>query len=102
MNNQVTPQSEYWKVLALFFKNAAQAKGLSPTQLAKRVGCAPSTLIRFFNLEFCVKLDLVLAIAHHLQLNILFETRDQSAELNKWFEEAMEQLGRRPDRLPKN
>lgn len=79
-----------------------QAKGLKASQLAKQVDLSPSTITRFFNLEFCLKFDAVLKIVHALDLNLFFETRDQSAEMSKWFEDAMDQLGRRPNKLPKN
>lgn len=98
----IKPQSEHWKLFALFFKEAMEAKGMKASQLAYRIGISPSTITRFFNLEFCLRFDYVLKIAHALQLNIFFETKDESAQINKWFEDAMEQLGRRPDRLPKN
>ncbi len=101
MNNENT-QGEYWKVLALFFENAMKAKGMNRTQLAEQVGVHSSTIKRFFELEFCLKFDVVLDIVRALELNIFFETREESAEMNKWFEDAMEQLGRRPDKLPKN
>jgi ribosome-binding protein aMBF1 (putative translation factor) len=102
MPNQNNTQSEHWKVFALFFKQAMEAKGMKASQLAAKIGASPSTIIRFFDLEFCIRFDYVLRIIHALELNIFFETRDESAEVNKWFESAMEQLGRRPDKLPRN
>jgi len=101
MNNQNT-QGEQWKLFALLFKNAMEAKGLNNNSLSELVGCSRSTLARFFNLEFCLRFDLVLKIIKELELNIFFETREQSQDLNKWFEDAMNELGRRPDRLLKN
>ena len=95
-------KSEGWKVFALYFKNAMKAKGMNQSQLAEKVGVHRSTLKRFFELDFCLKFDVILAIVQALDLNVFFESRDQSAEMNKWFEDAMEELGRRPDKLPKN
>ena len=102
MNIHNTPQGEHWKLLALFLENAMRGKEINRTQLASKVGVHSSTIKRFFELDFCLKFDTVLAIAKELELNIFFETRDESAEISKWFEDAMEQLGRRPERLPKN
>ena len=102
MNIHKTPQGEHWKLLALFLENAMLGKGMNRTQLGEKVGVHSSTIKRFFELDFCLKFDTVLAIAKELELNIFFETRDESAEISKWFEDAMEQLGRRPDKLPKN
>ena len=79
-----------------------KAKGMNRTQLAEAIGVHKSTIKRFFELEFCVKFDVVLAMIHALEMNIFFESRDESAQINKWFEDAMDQLGRRPDKLPKN
>lgn len=95
-------QGEQWKAFALFFKKAMESKGMNQSQLAEKVGIHRSSLKRFFDLEFALKFDTVLAIIHALELNIFFETRDESSNLNKWFENAMEELGRRPDKLPKN
>ncbi|MBK5213380.1 MAG: helix-turn-helix transcriptional regulator [Flavobacteriaceae bacterium] len=101
MSNK-TPQGEHWKAFALFLEKAMNAQGMNRTQLAEKVGVHSSTIKRFFELEFCVKFDVVLKMVHALQLNIFFESQDESAELNKWFEDAMDQLGRRPDKLSKN
>lgn len=101
MNSNNT-SGEHWKVIALFLENAMKHKGMNRTQLAVKAGVSSSTIKRFFELEFCLKLDIVLEIAKALELNIFFESRDQSAQLNKWFEDAMDSLGRRPDKLPKN
>lgn len=94
--------SEHWKVIALFFNNAMKAKGIRPSHLAQSIGASPSTVKRFFELEFCLRFDYVLAIANALDLNIFFQTREESSEMNKWFEDAMEELGHRPNNLPKN
>lgn len=101
MSNKNT-QGEHWKAFALFLQNAMEAKGINRTQLAQKIGVHSSTIKRFFELEFCVRFDVVLAIIHALDLNIFFKTHDESAELNKWFEDAMEQLGRRQNQFPKN
>lgn len=101
-SKKTTDFSSHWKLFALFFKNAMEAKGYNVSQLAEKIGVHRSTLKRFFDLEFPLKFDTILALIHALELNIFFETRDESAEINKWFEDAMEQLGRRPDKLPKN
>lgn len=102
MDNSKNNTGEHWKVFALFFKNAMEAKGMKASQLANKIGASPSTITRFFDLEFCIRFDYVLKIVQALELNMFFETRDESAEINKWFEDAMEELGRRPNKLPKN
>ena len=76
MNIHKTPQGEHWKLRALFLENAMKHKGMNRTQLAEKVGVHSSTIKRFFELEFCLKFDTVLAIAKELELDISFKTRD--------------------------
>lgn len=102
MKNLKTPQGEHCKVLALFFKEVMEARQMSQSQLAEKVGIHRSTIKRFFDLEFCLRFDLVIKIVQALELNMFFETRDSKTDLNIAFEKAMEQLGRRPDKLSKN
>ena len=100
--SQENNMSEHWKVFALFFQEAMKEKGMNREQLSRNVGVHSSKIKRFFELEFPLKFDIVLRIIHALELNMFFESRDSDTDLNKLFENAMEQLGRRPDKLPKN
>lgn len=77
-------------------------KGWTDQVLADKIGVHRSTLNRFFNLEFCLRFDYVLKIIHGLDLNMFLKTQDDESEMNKAFEKAMEELGRRQDKLPKN
>jgi len=43
-----------------------------------------------------------LAIAGAIEVNFFFQDREDKTELNVMFEKAMTELGRRPDKLPKN
>lgn len=101
MQNQDKP-SEHWKVFALFFKEVMDSKKLTTSALALKIGVHRSTLKRFFDLDFPLKFDVILKIAEALDLNMFFETKDSKTNLNQLFENAMERLGRRPDKLPKN
>lgn len=92
----------HWKAFALFFKNVMEAKGMTVYALAKKTEMQESTIHRFFNLDFCLRFDRVLKIVHALELNLFFESRDSDSDLNQSFEKAMEELGRRAGKLPKN
>lgn len=41
-------------------------------------------------------------VANAIGVNFFFEDRESLSDLNLAFERAMEQLGHRPDKLPKN
>lgn len=93
---------EHWKVFARLLKHTAESKNISIAGLARDTEMSRSTINRFFNLEFCLRFDYVLRIMKALELNIFIETRDSDTDINKLFEKAMDDLGRRPDNFPKN
>lgn len=95
-------RDEHWQVLVLFLKEVAKTKGYTYDYLAKNCGVSKSTISRVFDLQFAPKIDLYMKIAQALDLNLFFETKDSTTSLNKEFEAAMEALGRRPGKLPKN
>jgi DNA-binding phage protein len=76
MNVENINKGEHWKAFALFLENAMKAQGMNRTQLAEKIGVHSSTIKRFFELEFCVKFDVVLAIVHALELKIFFEDQN--------------------------
>ena len=86
----------------LFIDEVLKSQGKSRYWLAKETGIPESSLSRYFNLEIIPPLNIFLKVCHAVQLNIFFQTRDSETSLNKEFERAMERLGRRPDKLPKN
>jgi len=55
-----------------------------------------------FQLKYCPSLQNWLKILKAVEVNIFFEDRESKTDLNKLFESAMVELGRRPDKLPKN
>jgi len=98
--NKTSP--EHWKVFVLILKNTAEQKDISNYEIAKQTGYSESTIHRVFKLEFCPKLQIFIDIMRVLELNVFFETRDSQIKLNAAFEKAMDQMGRRPEQLPKN
>lgn len=102
MKTENQESQPHWKVFILLAKNIAAEKNISNYEIAEKTGYAESTIGRIFKLEFCPKLQIFLDILRVLEVNIFFESRDSDTDLNLMFEKAMEDLGRRPDKLPKN
>ena len=57
---------------------------------------------RFFNCKFEPKLRTFLKIAKAMKVNFFFEDQESQTDLNLPMEKAMEQLGKRQNKLPKN
>lgn len=95
---------QHWKLLVSILKNIAEQKNMSNNKIADITGYHRSTIGRIFDLEFCPKLEIFISIARAVGVNFYFEDQNEegNTDLNKAFEKAMTDLGRRPDRLPKN
>ena len=95
-------QNEHWKVLVLLLKEIANQKGISQIEISEQTGMLQSAVSRFFSLKFKPTLDTFLQVAQSLKVNFFFEDQEGKTDLNIAFEKAMEQLGRRPEKLPRN
>lgn len=93
---------ETWKVLVLTLKNIAEDKGITQDKIAEITGFQQSNISRFFDLKYCPTMRVFLTIATAIEINFFFEDRNGKTELNLMFEKAMTELGRRPNKLPKN
>lgn len=93
---------QHWKILILFLRKIAESKNISQKEIANRTGMLRTNVNRIFNLQYCPKLNTFLAIANAIGINFFFSDKEDKTELNKLFEEAMDELGRRPDKFPKN
>lgn len=100
--NKENQENQYWKVLVLLLKEIADEKGITQDEIATRTGYTQSNISRVFSLRYKVKLDTFINIAQSIGVNFFFEDKNSTTDLNACFERAMEQLGRRPDKLPKN
>jgi transcriptional regulator with XRE-family HTH domain len=98
-NNQ---NEKHWEVLVLFLKNLAREKGITQQQIAENTGLKQSNVNRIFSLRYCPSLKIFLSIAQVIEVNFFFEDKDGNSDLSATFEKAMDELGRRPERLPKN
>ena len=95
-------QNEQWMLLVLLLKEIADKKGITQWQIAEQTGLIQSNISRFFSLKYKPTLDTFLQVSKAIKVNFFFEDQEDKTDLNKCFEKAMEQLGRRVDKLPKN
>ncbi len=95
-------QNEQWMLLVLLLKEISKSKGLTQNQIANETGLLQSNISRFFSLKYKPTLDTFLQVAKAIKVNLFFEDQESKTDLNLAFEKAMEQLGRRPNKLPKN
>lgn len=91
-----------WKLLVLLLQEIATQKGLTHQQIADGSGLQRSHVTRFFGLKYSPNIDTFLKVAKAIEVNFFFEDRESKTDLKLAMEKAMEQLGRRVDKLPKN
>lgn len=102
MNVNPINQNEQWQLLVLLLKEIAHEKAITINQIAEKTGLHQSSVSRFFSLKYKPTLDAFLEIAKAIKVNFFFEDQENKSDLNQCFERAMESLGRRADKLPKN
>lgn len=95
-------QNEQWMLLVLLLKEIAEKKGITQGQIAEQTGLLQSNISRFFSLKYKPTLDTFLQISKAIRVNFFFEDQEDKTDLNLCFEKAMEELGRRVEKLPKN
>ena len=95
-------QNEQWMLLVLLLKEVAIEKSISINEIAERSKMEQSSVSRFFSLKFKPTLPTFLEIAKSIGVNFFFEDKESKTDLNQAMERAMEALGRRADKLPKN
>ena len=100
--NEKNNQNEQWKLLVLILKEISESKNISQTEIAEKSNLLQSNISRFFSLKYTPRLDTFLEVAKAVGVNFFFEDKDDKTDLTKVFEKAMTELGRRPDKLPKN
>lgn len=89
-------------LLVLLLKEIAESKGFTQQQISEITGFTQSNISRVFSLKYAPNLDTFLKIAKAIQVNFFFEDKESEIDFNLVFEKAMEQLGRRENKLPKN
>lgn len=101
MNDQ-NQNEKHWKDLVLFLKILAAEKGISQSEIAERTGMTQGNIARIFSLKYSPSLKNFIAIAQAVGVNFFFDDKDSDSDLSATFEKAMDLMGRRPDKLPKN
>ena len=95
MNNQ-------WKLLVLLLQQIAEQKGLTQQEIAEKAQMHQSHISRFFALKYAPNMDTFLKVSKAIGVNFFFESTESKTNLNLAMEKAMEELGRRVNKLPKN
>ena len=91
-----------WKLLVLLLQQIAEQKGLTQQQIAEKAQMHQSHISRFFALKYAPNMDTFLKVSKAIGVNFFFEDQESKTDLNLAMEKAMEQLGRRINKLPKN
>jgi transcriptional regulator with XRE-family HTH domain len=102
MNVNTIKENEQWMLLVFLLDEIRHQKKISNLQIAELTGIQTSHVSRFFSCKFPPTLPTFLKIAKAVDVNFFFEDKESKTDLNLAMEKAMEQLGRRPVKLPKN
>lgn len=91
-----------WMLFIGLLDQIAKQKKISRAEIARRSEIHPANVQRFFDCKYKVTLPVFLKIANSLEVNFFFEDKESKTDLNLAMEKAMDQLGRRVAKLPKN
>lgn len=97
-----TNQNEQWMLLVFLLDEIRKQNQLSINDIAGRTETAQGHVSRFFSAKYEPKLSSFLKYARAIGVNFFFEDKESKTDLNSAMEKAMEQIGRRVDKLPKN
>lgn len=102
--NNEEANEQQWKLLVLFLKEIAIEQHGSGWNkyLTENTPFNQGNISRMFGLKYTPSFRNFLIMAKALNVNFFFEDKDSKTDLNLCFERAMEALGRRPNKLPKN
>lgn len=102
MNVSPTNENEQWMLLVLLLDEIRKQKGITHQDIEDSSDLLRSNITRFFSLKFKPTLPVFLKISKCIGVNFFFEDKESKSDLNQAMENAMEKLGRRADKLPKN
>lgn len=104
MSQNENTNEQQWVLLVLLLQEIAIEKYGTGYQtiIAEETGLQKSNISRIFSLKYAPSLKNFLLISKAIKINFFFEDKESKVELNVMFERAMENLGRRPNKLPKN
>lgn len=93
---------DQWKVLISLLEQIARQKKITQEIIAEKTGLQRSNVSRIFALKYCPDLRNFMKIAKAIDVNFFFEDKESKTDSNLAMEQAMEQLGRRVNKLSKN
>jgi DNA-binding phage protein len=96
------PHPDTWKLIMFTLKEIALQKGITHQDIADATGLLRSNVTRIFAARYCPSLDMVVKVAAAVGVNIFMEDLDGTTDLSQAFQKAMDELGRRPEQLPRN
>lgn len=91
-----------WKILLSVVERVLINKGYTHYKIAKESGINQTLIGNWFRFETVPSLKNFLALCELAEVNFFFEAKDSTTDLSKCFNEAMDALGRNPEKLPKN
>lgn len=91
-----------WKLFVLMICYIARDSNISNEEIARRTGLQSSNISRIWSLKYSPSIKQFLQVAKACEVNFFFESKSAKTELNILMERAMADIGRRPDKLPKN
>ena len=83
MNNKT------WKIFVLLLKHVAEQKKITQVQIAEKCKMHQPAIARIFALIFCPSLHIFLKICNAVEINFLFEDKQNQTGLNILFEKAI-------------
>ena len=90
------------KVFVRLIKLLLDEKGITNYAVAKKLAISKSTVANWFEGTTVPSLDNFLRLAKLAEVNFFFSSKEDGAPLNALFNKAMEQIGRRPEKLNNN
>lgn len=104
MTKNENTNEQQWMLFVLLLKELAIQKFGNGYQskIASKTDFTQAYISRIFDLKYKVSLKNFLIIAKAIEINFFFESKDSETDLNIAFEKAMESIGRRPLKMPKN
>jgi transcriptional regulator with XRE-family HTH domain len=95
-------QDDNSKMMIFLLKEIAKQKNITQEEIANKIGVHRQQINRFFKADNNPTLSMFISVAKALEVNFFFEDKEEKTDLNIAFNNAMELLGRRPDKLSKN
>lgn len=93
---------QQWRLFVSLLHQIAIDSNISNEEIARRTGLHSSNISRMWSLSYSPSIKQFLQVAKACEVNFFFESKSAKTELNILMERAMADLGRRPDKLPKN